>query len=389
MTQLVGQLLEYYQERGSEISKQEFHGDIFDALQDAVTKGERLFQPHLRSFNKDIKDHNDCKDSDNNIEYKSDFRIELPVVQDTTSSHYLGWKLPIKEDSPYFPFPSKVYFIISVLFGSARIPFSNVQKKAVLDWVRKLGVADLPSLYSLKKTQDKVEKCVGYPTEEVKSINGNLFYINNIRITIGKDYANLLTHLAMQDYPDNGGPSMLQVFNGTKMMFDGPAFPAVFVGGKIYFVDELLQECSGHYFIPKCFFYGPYPAASEDFKCGVPSVDMNAGQSESVDHEVIHPGSVHPPRLKELYAFGHKVERTNASFIVSNEQVIIPTSGFNHSFEDISASPGELQCGLMELSTHLAKLDANLLHDKSQGHMIYAVPLIIFMDDISENVSKQ
>lgn len=37
----------------------------------------------------------------------------------------------------------------------------------------------------------------------------------------------------------------------------------------------------------------------------------------------------------------------------------------------------------------LAKLDANLLRDKSQGRMVYGVPLIVFMDDVSGNVSKQ
>ena len=114
---------EYYREHVSEISKQEFHGDVFDALQDAVTKGERLFQPHFRSFNEGITDHGDCEDS-NNIEHESDFGIELPgmfdrivyttlvlttvpeVVQDIPNG-CLRQKLPVKEDSPYFPFPSK------------------------------------------------------------------------------------------------------------------------------------------------------------------------------------------------------------------------------------------------------------------------------------------
>lgn len=131
-----------------------------------------------------------------------------------------------------------------------------------------------------------------------------------------QDYANPLTRLAMQDYPDDGGPSMSQVFNGTKMMFDGPASPAVRVDGKIYFVDELLQERSGHYFIPKRFFYGSYPAASEELEHVASSVDMDVSQSESADHEVIHPGSTYLPRQKELYALGHEVERTEVTYLV-------------------------------------------------------------------------
>lgn len=107
---------------------------------------------------------------------------------------------------------------------------------------------------------------------------------------------------------------MSQVFNGTKMMFDGSASPAVRVDGKIYFIDELLQESSGHYFIPKRFFYASYPAA-------VPSAetDSDAGQSESAAHEAMHPspGCAHPPSgQKELYALGHEVERTDVMYLV-------------------------------------------------------------------------
>lgn len=72
------------------------------------------------------------------------------------------------------------------MFGSARIPFSEAQKRAVLDWARELGVADLPSLHSLKTAQDEIEKCVGHPTNQVESINGNVFYINDIGMAIGK-----------------------------------------------------------------------------------------------------------------------------------------------------------------------------------------------------------
>jgi len=65
-------------------------------------------------------------------------------------------------------------------FWSARLPFSEAQKRAILDWAREIGMKDVPSLYSIKKWQEKIEKNVGHPTEKVTSLAGNVFYMNNI-----------------------------------------------------------------------------------------------------------------------------------------------------------------------------------------------------------------
>lgn len=59
--------------------------------------------------------------------------------------------------------------------------------------------------------------------------------------------------------------------------------------GKIFFVNELLQEDSGNYFIPKHFFYGPdQPSQS----------DSSHGSSQE----------------KSLYALGREVEWTEVRF---------------------------------------------------------------------------
>ena len=43
-----------------------------------------------------------------------------------------------------------------------------------------MGMKDVPSLYSIKKWQEKIEKNVGHPIEKVTSLAGNVFYINDI-----------------------------------------------------------------------------------------------------------------------------------------------------------------------------------------------------------------
>lgn len=94
----------------------------------------------------------------------------------------------------------------------------------------------------------------------------------------------------MQDYPEDGGSGMKQVFNGAKMLLDIPSeivSPTVRIHGKISFVDELLQCSSGAYFIPEQFFYA---------------------KSES------SPGATTEPlQNDELFALGREVSLTEVS----------------------------------------------------------------------------
>jgi hypothetical protein len=62
----------------------------------------------------------------------------------------------------------------------------------------------------------------------------------------------------MQDYPEDAGDGMSQVFHGNKMLKDLPVGdlpPTVQVGDKIFWVNELLVLKSEELFIPKRFYY--------------------------------------------------------------------------------------------------------------------------------------
>ncbi|KAG1726440.1 uncharacterized protein EDB91DRAFT_1254343 [Suillus paluster] len=114
----------------------------------------------------------------------------------------------------------------------------------------------------------------------------------------------------------------------------------------------MLQESSGAYFIPEWFFLGSPPV------------------EDSAEHH-------EQPNGKILYALGHTAQRTDAGFIINDEREIVPTAIFAQSYEDISSERDELECGLTASS------------EKAQGRMVYMVPLIIFMDDVSRNILKQ
>ncbi|KAG2097248.1 uncharacterized protein F5147DRAFT_747487 [Suillus discolor] len=216
----------------------------------------------------------------------------------------------------------------------------DLSGKAILNWATALGATGVPSLHSLRKAQDRIKELVGNPTEKVTAASGNIFYINSVGKAITKDYSNPLTQLTKWDYPEDGQGRMSQIHHGEKMLHglpDNLATPSVHVDGNIFFVDELLQQMSKDYFIPKKFFQAQV----------------------SADHDA------------EILSLGHSVTWTEEGFSVDPEQVITPVSTFSRTFKDIQACSKEFSCGF------------------TGGRMVLSVPLIVFMDDVSGNISKQ
>ncbi|KIJ04667.1 hypothetical protein PAXINDRAFT_22039 [Paxillus involutus ATCC 200175] len=309
-------------------------GDLFQELQDALASGEPLFSMPVTTLNPFP-----CDDIVLDEDKDSDFGIELLDNEGDEPTHSSSVKNKVSPDSPTYPWPTKAHFLTALLFNSPRLPFSDPQKKAILDWAKELGARDVPSLYALKQRHEQVKKIVGDPTEKIVSPFGNVFYINDVAKAIAKDYANPLTRFAMQDFPEDGGSGMSQIFHGEKMLHELPSPPAVRVDGNIYYVDELLQDSSGGYFIPERFFLA------------LPSVASGSSEGR--------------PDTKELFALGRAAERTEAGFIVSDEKEIIPTSVFRRSYEDITFRRSELACGLTESSKKYTSLEPNPWRKKS------------------------
>lgn len=78
------------------------------------------------------------------------------------------------------------HFVTSLLFSSARLPFSEAQKTAVLSWARDLSAHNVPSLRALKQSNERIHGLVGNPMRKVTSASGNIFYINDIGHAITK-----------------------------------------------------------------------------------------------------------------------------------------------------------------------------------------------------------
>ncbi|KAF8546850.1 hypothetical protein OG21DRAFT_1399235, partial [Imleria badia] len=216
----------------------------------------------------------------------------------------------VSPDEPLYPWKSKPEFLTHLLFSSPRLRFSQAQKAAVLTWAKDLGAPEVPSMYAMKKAQECFMGLLGTPTEKITATSGNVFYLNALSKAIAMDFANPLTRFAMQEYPEDGQGRMSQVHHGMKMLDDLPdalAPPCARVDCSVYFVNELLQQSTGQFFIPKKFFQARMQ------------------------------GSLEPTVL----ALGHRASETAEGYAVDPEMIIVEVSTFIRTFEDLQHRAGE------------------------------------------------
>ncbi|KAH9175921.1 hypothetical protein EDB89DRAFT_2240784 [Lactarius sanguifluus] len=270
----------------------------------------------------------------------------------------------ISPTCPTYPWPSFEFYLTDMLFSSPRLRFSEQQKKAVLNWASQLGARNVPSLYALSQFQERIKDIVGNSVTAVTSGAGDKLYIRDIPQMIAEDYANPITRFAIWDYPIDGNGGASQVFHGSKMLNISSTLvvPTVCVDDRIFFVDELLQDQDGTYFIPERFFYQ------------LPE-DANL--------------SVYEPSVHDLWSLGRKVMRTDGGFIVSDEKSTMRVDKFSRTFLDIQSNGRELMCGFTDSSSEYGFHMPHPLRAKADGRMVYTVPVVLFMDDASANISKQ
>ena len=80
-----------------------------------------------------------------------------------------------------------------VLFSSPHLRFSQAQQVVVLDWAKALGAPDVPSMYAVKKTRERIMNLLGSPMEKITTASGNVFYLNAISKAIAMVNTNSLS----------------------------------------------------------------------------------------------------------------------------------------------------------------------------------------------------
>ncbi|KAJ7887199.1 hypothetical protein B0H13DRAFT_1627546 [Mycena leptocephala] len=144
---------------------------------------------------------------------------------------------------------------LDILDNLPRLRLSSSQLKMILWIMDACGARDVPSFNKFRAMQKHIRKMVGVRSEAHKSSLGNLFYVNDIRDLIAKDFANPEVAPHIQKYPEDvaSGPvsEIWQVKEGK--WHDIPLdelTPSILVGHTRYYVHEVAELSDGRWIIP-------------------------------------------------------------------------------------------------------------------------------------------
>ncbi|KAJ7767826.1 hypothetical protein B0H16DRAFT_1787465 [Mycena metata] len=144
---------------------------------------------------------------------------------------------------------------LDILDNLPRLRLSSSQLKMILWIMKECGAKDVPSFNAFRAMQTHIRKTTGVRTEPHKSDLGNLFYVNDIRDLIAKDFANPEVAPYIQRYPEDvaGGPisEIWQVKDGKWHDIHLDALtPSILIGHHRYYIHEVAELSDGRWVIP-------------------------------------------------------------------------------------------------------------------------------------------
>ncbi|KAJ6523814.1 hypothetical protein B0H19DRAFT_1223959 [Mycena capillaripes] len=119
------------------------------------------------------------------------FEIQNPG-ENTTSATSGEW----------FPYPSKMMFLLDTLDNLPRLRISGSLMHVFLWILKEAGCKNVPSFDHLRRVQKELLGQCSIPSIPCKSPQGNVFFMNDPRVIIAQDWANPATRKLIQLYPE-------------------------------------------------------------------------------------------------------------------------------------------------------------------------------------------
>ncbi|KAJ3545720.1 hypothetical protein NMY22_g2322 [Coprinellus aureogranulatus] len=143
--------------------------------------------------------------------------------------------------------------LLDVLDNLPHLRLSTNQTRMVMWAMKKCNPADVPSYESFRAMQKRLRENIGVKTVRCVSDLGNIFYINDVRDIVARDFENPETAAQLRFYPEETDGHMSEVWHGQRwrefpLDMLTPAWESDY--GKRFYVNELAKLSDGRYVIP-------------------------------------------------------------------------------------------------------------------------------------------
>ncbi|KAH7905228.1 hypothetical protein BJ138DRAFT_1118659 [Hygrophoropsis aurantiaca] len=159
-----------------------------------------------------------------------------------------------QKTQPWYPYPSRTMFLLDTLDNIPRMRISDAQMKLFIWVLQESGARDVPSFYALCKLQKELKNSGGgVPTIPYTSPLGNVYFLNDPRMLISKDYSNPLVRQHLHFYPEIPDGPISEIWHADKWHHDldtTTRSPMYDDGSRHYYLHELAQLKNGELVIP-------------------------------------------------------------------------------------------------------------------------------------------
>ncbi|KAJ7193966.1 hypothetical protein GGX14DRAFT_378462 [Mycena pura] len=155
--------------------------------------------------------------------------------------------------SAYHPYPSKVAMLLDVMDNFPRCRFTSAQMSLIIQFAKNLGVPNVLSIKGLRNIQQSLQSSCGPTPSRIQSMQGNIFYMNDIRDTIACDLANPLVAPHLHFYPEQTDGPISEVFQAERWTEYAPQqlTPMFTKGRRRFWINEVAQLEDGSFVVPQ------------------------------------------------------------------------------------------------------------------------------------------
>ncbi|KAI0751777.1 hypothetical protein C8Q80DRAFT_1099078 [Daedaleopsis nitida] len=277
----------------------------------------------------------------------------------------------------WFPWHDKITCTLDILMHLPRSVFSQRQLDLFLWLLRVNGMEDVPSVRSMLSMNAKLQGACGIDSVPYQGALGHAYYVNSLQQILAQEVANPRVRPFLHFYPeDTGGRVLGEARQGAQWLKEAPnetLTPMLRYGSHDYYVHEPVMLHDGSVCMPVRWFSrvmlnGEQSWYAKGWRMEVVTVDSRRGWRVIQDNEF-------EIRADMILKGFEELKQDASHYRLPEPSCILDV--YNPQADTLSSwTLTDPVCG-------------NQWRARSKGHRVMSMPLWMYCDDTSGNLSKK